>query len=327
MRRPAFWESVNLVSVLLFPLSFVYLIGLWVDRAFKLLFAYRAKRPVICVGNFTVGGSGKTPVVVWLIKYLANLGLKPVVVYRGYGAEADLSRPVKVDVKEHGAKDVGDEAFMVAFKTKVPVIVCSDKKDAVKRAEEEKADIIIMDDGLQNFSVKKDFSVAVFDGKYGVGNGMLLPAGPLRENVWCGLKRVDAAVFVGDGGMELKERVRKYIPVFDAEIKSVEKDMKHLKGKDVVAFAGIGDPDKFFDTLKKLGISLKGVRRFPDHYNYSEKDLDKLSILGDVLLTTEKDYVKLPYRYRDKVYAVPVELEIKDEEGLANLLRNAIISS
>jgi tetraacyldisaccharide 4'-kinase len=255
--------------------------------------------PVLCVGNYHVGGAGKTPTVLALAKLLRELGETPVVLSRGYGGR--LRGPVMVDPVSHAADDVGDEPLMLA--NTVPVVVARDRIDGVALAKSQGASVILMDDGFQNPAIAKDASLIVIDGRRGLGNACVFPAGPLRAPLPPQLARTDALIVVGDGSAA--DTVAAAVaaqgkPVLPARIRAEDSSVALLRGKRVLAFAGIGDPMRFFRTLRASGIDVVRERAFADHHPFSAKEIQSLSdeARGDALtlVTTEKDLARLPGR-------------------------------
>jgi tetraacyldisaccharide 4'-kinase len=294
MREPAFWHrQSSWVSHLLTPFGALYgLVASWrLQRD-----GFDAGIPVLCVGNYHVGGAGKTPTVLALAKLLRDLGETPVVLSRGYGGR--LRGPVKVDPARHAADDVGDEPLMMA--RMVPVVVARDRVEGVALARSQGATVILMDDGFQNPAISKDASLIVIDGERGLGNGRVLPAGPLRAPLPPQLARTDALIVVGDGNAA--SAVAAVIaaqdkPVLSASIKPQDISVASLRGKRVLAFAGIGDPGRFFRTLRAAGIDVARERAFDDHHPFSQSEIEALVAEAKrdalTLVTTEKDLARL----------------------------------
>jgi len=309
MRAPNFWNHRGIVAKLLAPLGALY----GASVAFKARHAspYRAPMKVVCIGNLTAGGSGKTPVAIAIGKLLLARGRKPVFLTRGYGGKS----AAPVVVKPHqSARIVGDEALLLA--RTATTIVSRDRAVGAARAAGQNADILVMDDGFQNFALAKDLSLVVVDGGGGFQNGMVLPAGPLREPVAQGLKRADAVILVGDGTPDLQGYAG---PVLRAHLAPLPNE---LAGRRVFAFAGIGRPQKFFDTMKAVGAEVKGTQDFADHHYYDAQDLQGLrdQAKGNLLVTTEKDLVRIPPEQRDGIVALAVEARFDDPAALAALL-------
>jgi tetraacyldisaccharide 4'-kinase len=312
MREPGFWHGpASLNSHLLKPLAALY----------GAIAAQRLQRkglnagiPVLCVGNYHVGGAGKTPTVLALAKLLRELGETPVVLSRGYGGK--LRGPVKVDPIRHAASDVGDEPLMLAGT--LPVVVSRKRADGVPLARAQGATVILMDDGFQNPAVVKDASLIVIDSERGLGNGQVFPAGPLRAPLRPQLARTDALIIVGNG--RAAEKVAAEIaaqgkPVLSAHLKPDEAQVAQLRGKRVLAFAGIGDPARFFNTLRASGIDVAGQRAFADHHPYSQSQIESLIAEarrdGLTLVTTEKDLARLR-DWANQIVAFRVTLEFDD---------------
>jgi len=247
--------------------------------------------PVICVGNVTAGGTGKTPVALDIGSRALAASLHPHFLLRGYGGR--LKGPVRVDPAHHTARDVGDEALLLAERS--PTWVSADRLAGATAAIAGGADLIVMDDGFQNFGLAKDVSLLVFDAKRGVGNGMLLPRGPLREPLGLALVRADALVAMNGPMPQEILQLAGDLPILAANV--VSGDAGAVRGEKLVAFAGIGNPEKFFETLRAAGADLAATRGFPDHRPLSEGEAQALLSLagkeGAALVTTSKDHVRL----------------------------------
>jgi tetraacyldisaccharide 4'-kinase len=333
MREPGFWHSPSSwKSHLLRPLAALY--GAVAARRLRRK-GFDAGIPVLCVGNYHVGGAGKTPTVLALVRILRALGETPVVLSRGYGGR--LRGPVMVDLARHLAADVGDEPLMMSLE--VPVAVARDRIDGVALAKSQRASVIIMDDGFQNPSVAKDASLIVIDSDRGLGNGRVLPAGPLRAPLKPQLAHTDALIVVGGGGASADVAaavVAKGGPVFAASLKPDEASVAALRDRRLLAFAGIGDPARFFRTLRASGLDVARERAFADHYVFSESDLDALQgeALRDqlTLVTTEKDYARLrggaePPAFGSEIVAFAVTLEFADTAGVRKFLSGRLFKA
>lgn len=310
-RQPDFWVDKNSLKVrLLKPFSLLY--SFFSRRRLLAHAPYYGLVPVVCVGNITMGGAGKTPLVHFIIGHLRSQGIqRPHIITRGYGGHAKDSEKV---TSMSTSRRVGDEALLHAVWA--PTWVGADRVASVMHAAQDGADIIVMDDGLQNPSVFKDLSILVIDGPYGLGNGEVFPAGPLRETLASVLDRVHAVVIIGEDIQGLEGKVPSHIPVFRASIQLVDQDVAARAKKPLLAFCGIGRPQKFFDSLNSSGLKVEVTRAFPDHYSYQDRDLTALfqQAKRDGLdcVTTEKDYVRLPVHHQAHVYKMRAEIVMDD---------------
>jgi len=320
MRAPEFWHAPpGLVAGLLAPLGTAWDAAARWRRAVAR--PYRAPVPVVCVGNLVAGGAGKTPVVLSLAGSLAATGIAVHIVTRGYGGR--LAGPIQVDRAGHDAAAVGDEALLLA--AAAPCWVARDRAAGVRAAIAAGAEAILLDDGFQNPAVEKDLSLVVIDAEYGFGNRRVMPAGPLREPVASGLARADAIVLIGDGAMP--DSVRQAVnhagrPILRASLQPV--DGSRFADTPVIAFAGIGRPDKFFATLRALGASLIATQQFADHHRFAEGEIAGLRQAARhadaALVTTAKDWVRLPPSWRAGIAVLEVEIRWHDRAALRQLL-------
>jgi tetraacyldisaccharide 4'-kinase len=340
MREPAFWwREAGAAAATLMPLAAAY--GA-VTKARLERIGRRAGVPVVCIGNPTVGGAGKTPAALAVAKMLTAMGEQPAFLSRGYGGTA--RGPLRVDPAHHGAAQVGDEPLLLA--RSAPTIVARARVAGAAMAEAAGASVIVMDDGFQNPSLLKDFSVLVIDARRGIGNGRVIPAGPLRAPLDAQLARAHAVISIGtsrrcmparplDAGGVLATARARNIAVFRARFAPDARIVAALGSAKVLAFAGIGDPEKFFATLAEAGIAVGATRAFPDHHRYTEREAhvlcDEAERKGLVLLTTEKDYSRLIGESRlTKLAAnarcLPVSL-VFEEEGPFKLLMQGRIAA
>ncbi|CAO3351360.1 tetraacyldisaccharide 4'-kinase [Azospirillum melinis] len=318
MRTPAFWyRPPGLASTLLAPLGALY--GLAGRRRIAGTVPRKVGVPVVCVGNLVAGGAGKTPVGLALIAALQARGVAIHALTRGHGGRE--AGPLAVDPVRHTAADVGDEALLLAGAA--PCWVARDRLAGAERAVAAGAKAIVMDDGFQNPALHKDLSLIVADGAVGFGNGRLVPAGPLRERVADGLARADALVVLGEDrhGLAALAGGR---PVLAARLEPDPEAAARLVGRDVLAFAGIGRPEKFFATLEALGARIVECVPFADHHPYRPAEvvalIDRAAALGALPVTTAKDAVRLPPELQAKVAVLPVSVRWADESALAALL-------
>ncbi len=317
MQAPDFWfRPSSWQATLLAPLGALYAWG----TAQRLAKGTPEKLPipVICVGNINAGGTGKTPTVIYLMQKLAEMGHTPHVVTRGYGGS--LAGPVEVVERRHTADETGDEPLLLAAFG--PVWVSKNRVAGAHAAVAAGASHILLDDGFQDPSLHKDFSLVVVDAKRGFGNQRCLPAGPLREPVATGLGRSDAVLAIGEG-----VSINTLKPQFCAMLEPLQMGMD-WQGTRVLAFAGIGHPEKFFSTLRSLGAELVHTEALADHQPLTKQLMARLMAdaqkHGARLVTTEKDAVRLPQEFRQEVLTLPVRLQVADESEFIKLLNSKL---
>ncbi len=331
LEAPFWWyRRKGALGSALAPLGNLY--GRVAERRFAQATPYRSRLPVICIGNFTAGGGGKTPTAIAIAALLKELGAKPAFLTRGYGGTAKGAVFVKQD---HSAAEVGDEPLLLA--EAAPTMVSADRSEGAKAIEASEASVIVMDDGFQNPSLAKDLSLVVVDGGVGVGNGLVIPAGPLRAPLDAQIARASALVVIGE-----EDRVAKLIDAFKAQAKPVLKarmvprqDRRWLSVLPAIGFAGIARPSKFFATLRNEGARLINTHAYPDHYRYGERQarslLKEAMDRNAMLVTTEKDYVRLEgepdsavveLKHRARPFAIAVEFA--DKNAVKELLAAAI---
>ena len=303
MKTPKFWyRPQSRLAKLLSPLGRLY--GWTVYRRFKKTRPYQATIPVICVGNLNVGGTGKTPVCLAIGQMLKEKNIPFWFLNHGYKS---ASQGIIVEPGLMSPLDVGDEALLLA--NLAPTVVDRHRARGAQMIERQGAAALIMDDGFQNPSLIKTLSLIVADGQTGFGNGQMIPAGPLREPIERGLKRADAVVIAGadrSGVADIVKKTAPDLPILTGRFEPDPDTVQKLKGQTVVAFAGIGRPEKFFEMLTGLGIPVAKRIAFPDHYFYTRFDLEQLlADAGDMpLVTTRKDFVKIPPELRSRVRVV-----------------------
>lgn len=330
LKTPSWWHrKKGVVAFALTPLAALY--GSIAAKRMTKGEAYRAGCPVICIGNFTAGGGGKTPTAIAIAKVLKGAGKNPAFLTRGYGGSA--KGPLQVE--DQDAEEVGDEPLLLAGVA--PTFVSADRVAGAKAIAETDADIIIMDDGFQNPSLAKDFSLIVVDAGSGLGNGLVMPAGPLRAPLEAQLARADGLLVIGEG-----KKTASLIKAFESAGKPVLKakiepncDPRWLGVMPVIGFAGIARPSKFFATLKSNGAGLTASHAFPDHHRFTERQARALLKEADtkkaMLVTTEKDWARLSDDDEESAVAelkqrsapFPIIVTFEDEAQLAELLSAA----
>jgi tetraacyldisaccharide 4'-kinase len=317
MRAPGFWETGGWLATALTPASWAWRLGGAVRRLTTA--PYRPSVPLICVGNAVAGGAGKTPVVLALAAELLGRGLPVGLLSRGHGGRR--AGPLLVDPGVHSAGDVGDEPLLLAGLA--PTVIARDRSAGARLLEDQGVAAIVMDDGLQNPSVSPDLSLLVVDGGAGFGNAHVMPAGPLRESVGSALDKVAAVVLVGEDRSEVAATVAGRRPILAARLVP-SAAAERLRGRTVFAFAGIGRPEKFRETLIDLGADVVGFESFPDHHPYRDMEVmelvDRAAALGAELVTTSKDSVRLPPEARPMATVVEVSLLWRDPAAVARLL-------
>ena len=305
--KPKFWDKnkISFFSVLLFPVSLL----IKVLSLFKrfLIKTNQSSIPIICVGNIYLGGTGKTPLCIEIFLILKNLNMNPVFVRKKYDSfqdEADLQ------------KQVG------------PVYQNKKRIEAVKEALQNKANVAILDDGFQDFSINKNLSIVCFDKKQWVGNGLTIPSGPLRESL-SALKRANCVVINGEKNRDIENKIfskNKEIKIFYTKYRA--KNISEFKNKKVIAFAGIGNPENFFDLLKDNKIDIGEEIKFPDHHEYSEETLENLinkaKENNNILLTTEKDYFRIAENYKQNISFLKIEVEIENRNQFIDQIKKII---
>jgi len=304
-KKPKFWDrsSISFWPILLFPFSLVFLLISLIIKIFKT--QKRFSVPIICIGNIYVGGTGKTPLTSEIFKILKSSGKNPGFVKKSYSY-------------------LSDEITMLQKIGKV--FYDKNRTHAIRKLILEGCDVAVLDDGFQDFTVKKDFSILCFNSKQLIGNGLVIPSGPLRES-FNSILRANCIVINGDKNLEFENKIKKTfkkeIKIFYSKYKI--KNMENLQNKEIIAFAGIGNPSNFFDLLKENNLNLKKTYSFSDHHFYSQKDLDK--IIGDnatKVVTTEKDYYRMNDEQKKNFYCVVVDLEIENKDEFINLVKSKL---
>ena len=302
-KKPKFWDNqkISFWSILLFPLSAIYLIINFIIKIIKTQKKFPI--PVICVGNIYLGGTGKTPLVRKIFNISKSLGKNPAFVKKNYNYLFDEINMLKMTGKVYTHKK---------------------REQSIFSAFADKHNVVILDDGFQDFSIKPNFSILCFNSIQSVGNSFVIPSGPLREPLRS-ISRADCIVINGEKNLELENKLnknsnKKKLPIFYS--KYVIKNIEKLKNKEIVAFAGIGNPSNFFNLLKENKLNVKKTYSFADHHDYSQKDFDKIeNNTSAIIVTTEKDYYRIRDNQKQNIYCVKVELEIENEDRLKDLIK------
>lgn len=327
MRAPRFWSNPpdrpGLLARLLSPLGALYAAA--TARRVARAPDWRAPVPVICIGNLTAGGAGKTPTAIAVLERLTAMGIDAHAVTRGHGGTAGRAGvPHRVSMTDDPALTGDEPQLLAAFAT---VWVSADRAAGARAAVAAGAEAVVLDDGFQNPGLAKDLSILVVDAETGFGNGRPIPAGPLREHVPAGLARADAVALLGAEGARARTLAQwpdlSARPVLAGRV--VPRDIGiDWAGQRVVAFAGIARPEKFFATLRGLGADVVAAHGFPDHAPFPPRALRRLSAeaarAGAMLVTTEKDAVRLPASFRGRAMPLPVHLEWQDDAALDAVL-------
>ena len=303
IKKPRFWDSekISIYSIILYPISIIYFFLLTIIKKFKKNQNFEI--PIVCVGNIYLGGTGKTPLVYEIYNILNSIGKNPAIIKKYYNY-------------------LEDEISLLKSKS----IVFSEKNRslAIKELIENKYDTAIMDDGFQDFSIKKNFSILCFNEKQWIGNGLLIPAGPLRENL-NSLSRANCIFINGKKNTNIEKQINKIKENNIFYTKYVAKNISNFSNKKIIAFAGIGNPINFFELIKDNNLNLIDYRSFPDHYNFSEKDLNDLILKAKnndaILLTTEKDYFRINNSFKNSIEKLEVKLEIENKDNFIKLLK------
>ena len=303
-KKPEFWDysELSFWSIILYPFSLLFLFASLIIKLLKIQKKFPI--PIICVGNIYLGGTGKTPLALEIFKIIKSSGKNPGFVKKGYDYLYDEIQMLEKIGKTYLNKN---------------------RKEAISSLISLKHDVAILDDGFQDFSIKKDFSILCFNSKQLIGNGFLIPSGPLRES-FKSIKRAECIFINGDRNVQFENKINKInknAKIFYSKYKI--KNIENFKNKEIIAFAGIGNPSNFFDLLKENKINVKKTYSFPDHHNYSQKDFDE--IIGDnhiKIVTTEKDYYRMNNKQKLSCDYIEVDLEIENKNEFINLIKNKI---
>ena len=301
--KPKFWDvpKISFWSIILIPLTIIFLSASFIRRILKIEKKFQI--PVVCVGNIYIGGTGKTPLALEIYKIIASYGKNPAFVKKGYNYLYDEIQMLRKVGKTFTNKN---------------------RKKAIESLILSGRDVAILDDGFQDFSIKKDLSILCFNSKQLIGNGFIIPSGPLRES-FTSIRRTDCIIINGDKNVEFENKIKeinKNVKIFYSSYKI--KNLDKFKNKQVIAFAGIGNPSNFFDLLKENNINLKKTFSFPDHHNYSDQDYSRLIENNTLLITTEKDYLRIDDKMKKNFHCAEVDLEIENKDEFINLIKSKI---
>ena len=305
--KPKFWDKnqISFFSILLFPIALLIKLLNFFKRSITK--TYQCSIPVICVGNIYLGGTGKTPLCIEIFSILKDLNMNPVFIRKKYNSfqdEADLQ------------KQIG------------PIYQNKKRIEAIREAIQNKANVAILDDGFQDFSINKNLSIVCFNEKQWIGNGLVIPSGPLREDL-SALKRADCVIINGEKNIDIESKIlnkNKEVKIFYIKYKG--QNIGEFKNKKVTAFAGIGNPENFFNLLKDDNINVVKEMKFPDHYNYSKKELENLineaKENNTILITTEKDYFRIDENYKKNINYLKIAVDIKNRNQLIEEIKKII---
>lgn len=307
LKKPKFWDlkKISFWSIFLLPLSFLFQL---ISQMYKILsITKKFPIPVICVGNIYLGGTGKTPLVLELYKIIKSMKKNPGFIKKGYEYLNDEIKMLNKIGKVYSNKS---------------------RRKAISSLISFKHDVAILDDGFQDHSIKKDFSIVCFNSKQLIGNGLVIPSGPLRESI-NSLKRADCILINGERNLQFEnniEKINKNIKIFNSKYNIV--DLNNFKNIKTIAIAGIGNPENFFDQLKDNDINLIKTYSFPDHHNYSKKELENIinesKEMDALVVTTEKDYSRMNEEVKLIIKCIKVDLEIEKKDEFINLIKDKI---
>ena len=311
LKKPKFWDQkkISIWVILLFPLSIIYLMLLWLSKFLSIFKNFEKKCPIVCIGNIYIGGTGKTPLAEEIFKFIQSSGKKPAFIKKNYHYLLDEIRMLN----ETG------ETF-----------IAEDRRTAIEKSIIKGKNVAILDDGFQDFSIKIDFSILCFNSKQLIGNGFIIPSGPLRETL-SSLSRADCVVINGNRTEEtskFEERIKKNLKgkkIHFFYSKYIINNVEKFKNKEITAFAGIGNPSNFFDLLKESGLNVKKTYSFPDHHNYSESDINLITKDNTkTIVTTKKDYFRMTNKQKEICDYIEINLKIENKNELEHLIRKKI---
>ena len=322
LKAPKFWyiKKDTFFSKILYPLSLIFRLGTKLRNITN--HTKKSVLPTICIGNIVVGGAGKTPVAIKIGKILIESGYNPHFISKGYAGIIKSSTLVQT---WHSPKSVGDEPLLLS--KIAPTWIGTNRNISINLALKKGSDCIIMDDGFQNPTIHKDFSIIVINSYQEFGNMRVMPSGPLRESIKRGLSRTNLVIVIGEITDYLKKTIPDHIPIMQSSFKINNKN-KIFKGQKITAFAGIAYPEKFFNSLKEQGAKIVNKITYPDHHIYDENDLlslaEKANQTKSILVSTQKDYVRIPKIYQSLINTLDGEIFFENEELIKEILSNVI---
>jgi tetraacyldisaccharide 4'-kinase len=321
LKTPQFWHKRTIISYLLLPFSLLYILGHLFNYWRKI--PTKINKPIVCIGNLVSGGAGKTPTAIAIGRILSILNIDFAYLTAGYGGKIKNFELVNKD--KHNSKEVGDEPLLLS-EISSTFVAKNRLLGAKKIARFPDKKLILMDDGLQNPNIIKDFSILVIDGNYGFGNGFLMPAGALREPIKMGIDRADLIIIIDQDRLEIAKRFCSYKKVLKAKTVVINQDK--FFGKNLIAFCGIGRPEKFFASLKNSNINIISRISYSDHHQYKFYEIEKMLKLAKQnnakLVTTKKDWVRLEQKYQQQIDYLEIKIEFEDESFIKEKLLELI---
>ena len=322
LKAPKFWyqKKDTIFSQVLYPFSLLFRLGTKIRNLIS--HTHKSSLPIICIGNIVIGGAGKTPVALKIGKMLTEAGYKPHFISKGY---AGIIKSNTLVEPWHSPKSVGDEPLLLS--EIAPTWIGINRNNSIKLARNKGGDCIIMDDGFQNPTIHKDYSIIVINSSQEFGNRRVIPAGPLRESIKRGMSRTNLVVIIGERNKNLEKLIPSHIPIITSQF-NINNENKIFKGQKITAFAGIAYPEKFFESLKKQGAKIVKEITYPDHHIFDENDLLNLAeianITQSILVSTQKDFVRIPKSYRSLVNTLEGEIVFDNEDLVKEILSNVI---
>ena len=322
LKAPKFWyqKKDTIFSRGLYPLSLLFRLGTKIRNIIN--HTSKSPLPIICIGNIVIGGAGKTPVALKIGKILIEAGYKPHFISKGYAGIIKTNTLVE---SWHSPKSVGDESLLLS--EIAPTWIGINRNNSIKLANDKGCDCIIMDDGFQNPTIHKDFSIIVINASQEFGNKRVIPSGPLRESIKRGMSRTNLVIVIGDKTNDLEKLIPSNIPIISGQF-NINNESKIFKGQKITAFAGIAYPEKFFNSLRDQGAKIVKEITFPDHHIFDENDLLNLAEIANktqsILVSTQKDFVRIPKSYRSLINTLDGEIVFQNQNLIKEILSNVI---